>query len=143
WIMFWLPDVVAFVIWEMKENWSLYRANRSQALGPVSVGGHGETMRGLLLPGFHSGTVPKLFSRLRQVERGAWRTGTWSGVRACQSALAEVEEAVRLFVTREFCELLGQTPAWQSQPPRVCAVTLATNQIRVELHHADYPDQPM
>ena len=143
WIMFWLPDVVAFVVWEMKENWSLYRANRRQALGPVSVGGHGETMRGLLAPGFHSGTVPKLFLRLRKAERTAWRTSTWSGVRACQSALAEVEEAVHLFVTREFCELLGQTPAWASQPPRVRAVTLATSQIRVELQHADFPDQPL
>jgi hypothetical protein len=141
WVVFWLPDAVAFIIWEMKENWSLYRANRRQTLRPVTVGGRGETLRDLLHPGFHIGTVPRLFARLRQAERAAARTGSWSSVRACQSALADVEKAVGLFVTREFCELLRQTPAWQGQPPRVGRVSLATNQIRLELHQPDYPDQ--
>jgi hypothetical protein len=143
WIMFWSPDVFGFVFWEMKENWSLYRANRRPALGAVSLGGHGETMRGLLQPGFHSGTVPRLFARLRQAERRARRTGSFGGVRASQSALNEVEEAVRLFMGREFCELLTATSLWQGEQPSVGKVTLATNQIRIELQHAAHADRPL
>ncbi|MFO0925804.1 MAG: hypothetical protein U0736_02060 [Gemmataceae bacterium] len=41
--VFLLPDSVAFLVWEMKENWSLYRANRGANVRPVSVGGYGET----------------------------------------------------------------------------------------------------
>src|SRR5262249_15788248 len=65
WLVFWLPDVFGFLFWEMKENWSLYRSNRGPTPEPVLIGTHGETMRRLLQPGFHSGTIPKLFARLR------------------------------------------------------------------------------
>ena len=60
-----LPGVFGFLVWELKSNWRLYEANRPEALGPLVVGGHGETVVGLLRPGFHSGTLPKLFGRLR------------------------------------------------------------------------------
>jgi hypothetical protein len=143
-IYFWcLPDLVGFMIWEMKENWSLYRANRSPVLRPVVVGRHGETMRALLQPGFHSATIPWLFARLRQAERQARRTGNFSGARTCRSLLADVEEAVRLFVTREFCELLALAPTWQGNRLEVAGVALATNLIRVELKRVDAQGQPL
>src|SRR5262249_3237653 len=53
-----LPGAAGFLVWELKENWRLYRANRALALGPVVIGSHGETMTRLLRPGFHSGTLP-------------------------------------------------------------------------------------
>ena len=55
-----IPGIFGFIAWELKENWRLYEANRSSRLRPVTIGSHGETMRGLLRPGFHSGTVPTL-----------------------------------------------------------------------------------
>jgi hypothetical protein len=143
WIIFWLPDVFGFITWEMKENWSLYRANRRRQLGPVPMGPHGETLRGLLLPGFHSGRIPKLFARLRQSERRARHSGSWSGVRACQAALAEVEKAVALFVTREFCTLLPLTPAGKDQMLEVRGVRLATNTIRINVLHTGFPNQTL
>ncbi len=80
---FWLlPDAFAFLAWELKENWNLYRANRSKVLKPVVIGAHGETLRGLLEPGFHSGTIPRLFVRLRRAERQATQTRNWHNVRA-------------------------------------------------------------
>src|SRR5207248_4550687 len=115
WLVFWLPDVFGFLFWEMKENWSLYKANRGPALQPVVLGAHGETMRRLLQPGFHSGTVPKLFAKLRHAEQSALVTGNFTPVRAWQAALEEVEESVRLFVTREFLVLLEQEEGWQKQ----------------------------
>jgi hypothetical protein len=141
WLVFWLPDVFGFLFWEMKENWSLYQANRGPTLQPAVIGTHGETMRRLLQPGFHSGTIPKLFGRLRHAEQRALETGNFTPVRACQAALEEVEEAVRLFVSREFLVLLAQEEAWKKQPLVVGSIGLATNQVRVELVHAATPDQ--
>ena len=39
-----LPGVFGFLVWELKENWKLYEANRSRLLRPVMIGHHGETM---------------------------------------------------------------------------------------------------
>src|SRR5262249_35516146 len=78
-----LPDAVAYLAWELRENWRLYRANRGKAVGPAAIGAHGETVRGLLQPGFHSGTVPRLYARLRPAGRRGGRcrraTGTGRG----------------------------------------------------------------
>ena len=68
-----LPGVFGFLVWELKENWRLYEANRAAGLKPVVVGDHGESMRTLLRPGIHSGTLPKLFAKLRKSERRARR----------------------------------------------------------------------
>ena len=36
------PGIFGYLIWELKENWRLFAANRSQTLDPVLVGSHGE-----------------------------------------------------------------------------------------------------
>ena len=141
--LFWLPDVVAFLAWEIKENWSLYRSNRSKVLAPVPVGSHGETVRGLLQPGFHSGRVPALFARLRQAEREASRTRNWHKAQPYRLEVAEVALAVRLFVTRTLVSLLKQSKGWRDEPIDVGQVYLATNRIRFELTHASHPAEPV
>ena len=60
-----VPGVFGFIAWELLANWRLYAANRPVTLRPVPLGHHGETGRGLLRPGFHSGTIPKLYRKLR------------------------------------------------------------------------------
>ena len=65
------PGIFGYLIWELKENWRLFAANRSKTLDPVLVGSHGETLPRLLRPGFHSGTIPKRFAKLRRAERKA------------------------------------------------------------------------
>ena len=72
-----IPGAAGFLVWEFKENWRLYRANRPATLRPEVIGHHGETMLRLLKPGFHSGTLPKLFAKLRRAERRALRKGAW------------------------------------------------------------------
>ena len=64
--VFLLPGVFGFLVWELKENWRLYAANRPRYLRPMPIGSHGETLLRLLRPGIHSGTVPRLFAKLRQ-----------------------------------------------------------------------------
>src|SRR5262249_58269030 len=38
-----LPGLGGFLMWELKENWKIYRSNRSPILKPVMIGHHGET----------------------------------------------------------------------------------------------------
>ncbi len=45
---FLLPGIFGFLVWEFKENWRLYEANRPRSLRPVAIGHHGETMTRLL-----------------------------------------------------------------------------------------------
>jgi len=129
-----LPDACTFLFWEMRENWKLYRANRPTAIKPVSVGEHGESIESLLHWGFHSGTVPKLFSRLRSAERTASQTDVWRDARTYRAALRGVEEAVRRFVTRDFTEVLNSPESsWGGPKLRVGEVVLGTNCIGLEL----------
>jgi hypothetical protein len=136
----WLsPDAFGFLFWETKENWRLYRANRPAKLKPVLIGQHGEKMRQLLVPGFHSGTLPKLFRRLRRAEREAYKTGNWRTARTYRHALHEVEKSLRQFVERELLALVHQSPRWHHHPLSVGKVALASQQVNIELCHADFP----
>jgi hypothetical protein len=128
-----LPDLFGFLFWEMKENWYMYRANREKLLRPVNVGPHGETVRQLLEPGFHSGTVPKLFARLREAEREAIRTGSWRTARTCRTSLAGVEQTLRRLVERELVKLLQESMRWKGEPVRVGKVMLTPTRIGIEL----------
>ncbi|HLJ96575.1 MAG TPA: hypothetical protein VKU02_25600 [Gemmataceae bacterium] len=132
---------IAFLLWEMQENWRLFRANRSPRLRPVVVGRHGETLLQLLKPGAHSGTIPKLFAQLRRAERGAYRTGNWRAARTYRQALHEVAISVQVFIERELLELLQQSKGWGNQPLHVGQVLLSCNRIRIELVHAAFPEE--
>jgi hypothetical protein len=138
----WLSgDLFGFLFWEFTENWRLYKANRSRLLKPVLVGNHGETVLRLLKPGFHSGTVPRLFDNLRHAERTAMATGQWRTARAYRHQLHEVENAFRLFVERELLVLLHQSRTWHDRPLRTGRIELATRLLRLELEHAAHPGE--
>ncbi len=138
-----LPDAFGFLFWEMKENWRLYHANRRPALAAVTLGPRGETLLQLLKPGFHSGTVPKLFAQLRRTERQAQDSGGRREARGVREKLTRIEESLRRFVDRELLALLHQSPEWAKQPLTTGAVNLASNQVRLELRHRDYPEAPL
>ncbi|WP_200387368.1 sulfite exporter TauE/SafE family protein [Thiocapsa imhoffii] len=121
-----LPGLAGFLVWELKENWKIYAANHHGSrpgapalegtLGPVDrdaivktpvepaiIGSHGETMRGMLRRGFHSGTLPKAFDRLRRVLREEIRDEIPypARLRDAQRRLAEVDRALCVFCHRE------------------------------------------
>jgi hypothetical protein len=119
-----------FLAWELKENWKLFRANMPPALRPVMVGSHGETVARLLRPGFHSGTLPKLFAKLRHADGRS--------ARKRYEALHHVREAVRHFAERELLAVLAGSRAWGGGLRlRVGGIELGTNRIRVGLHGRD------
>jgi hypothetical protein len=120
-----IPGIFGFMAWEFLANWQLYRANRALRLTPDMLGSHGETMRGLLRPGFHSGTVPRIFRKLRQAS-AAKRT-------KLAHDLEHVEEAVHRFVEREFIHLLAHSPEWGALSVEINKVRFGTQRVSVEL----------
>ncbi|CAN5851049.1 hypothetical protein BH23PLA1_BH23PLA1_19660 [soil metagenome] len=132
-----LPGIFGFLVWELKENWRLYRANRPRDLRPVLIGHHGETMLRLLRPGLHSGTLPKLFARLRRAERRALRHGQRRAVRKLKVALHHVEASVSHFAERELLALLRESRSLGQVPIEVGQVEVSVNRVRFELRAPD------
>ena len=124
--VFLLPGVFGFLVWELKANWNLYDLNRSKTLDPVHIGHHGETMNGLLVVGFHQGTIPKLYAKLR---RAAKRRH--SKVNALRQQIHEVEHAIETFVERELIGLLRHATRWSAGELEVHAIEVGSNRIRV------------
>jgi hypothetical protein len=131
-----LPGVFGFLVWELKENWRLYEANRAENLAPVTVGGHGETMGRLLRPGIHSGTLPKLYAKLRGSERRPVDNRDDKRAYRRLEALHHVEESIRRFVDRDFITLLAESRTLRAAAITAGELRLATNRVRIELRSA-------
>jgi hypothetical protein len=124
--IFLLPGLAGFLVWEFKENWRLYRANQSPTLRPEIVGHHGETVLRLMRPGLHSGTLPKLYARLRH--------GRGRSPRRQYEALHHLRERLRQFVERNLLAILAGSKSWgDSTHLTVGEITIGTNRIRLEL----------
>ncbi|MBV9121952.1 MAG: hypothetical protein JO112_01170, partial [Planctomycetes bacterium] len=110
-----------------------YRANQSPTLTADLIGPHGETLPRFLRPGLHSGTLPKLFPKLRRAEQAHPRLEPWRSPPKYHEALHHVEESLRHFVERQFLFLLNQSRRWG--PARVTAgeIDLAPSRIRMEV----------
>ncbi len=131
--IFFLPGIFGFVVWELKENWRLYQANRQQQLTPAPVGSHGETVARLLRPGFHSGTLPKLFRRMRRLEHQEASFRRFSARRASRDQLEHVEKAIRSFVERDLISLLRSCLIWKDTGLECGRIHAASNSFYVEL----------
>jgi hypothetical protein len=125
------PGIFGFLAWEFKENWKLYKANRSKNLKPVRIGSHGETLATFLRPGFHSGTVPKIFHKLRKAQLRADAPRARANKQL--EALHHVETALAAFFTREFLAQLNRHPLFEKTLVTLGHVHLATTLIRIEL----------
>ncbi|MGH7225354.1 MAG: hypothetical protein ACRELF_19200, partial [Gemmataceae bacterium] len=137
--IFLLPGLAGFLVWEFKENWRLYRANQSPTLRPEIIGHHGETMLRLMRPGLHSGTLPKLYARLRH--------GRGRSPRKQYEALHHLRDRLRQFVERNLFAILAGSKSWGDVPRlSVGEIHIATNRIRIELRgpaasvHVDFEE---
>ena len=142
-VIFGTPGIFGFLVWELKENWRLYAANRPKGLGPVHIGQHGESMVRLLKPGFHSGTVPKRFAKLRRAQRHALVDGDSKAARKHWQALQHVELFLRRYIEREFVELFVESYGWQAALPSVDEIHVATNRIRVAIRLPGISESPL
>jgi hypothetical protein len=136
-VLFWLPGLAGFLVWELKENWRLYRVNQSPALVPESIGHHGETVLQLMRPGIHSGTLPKLYARLRHSERA----NESAQARKQIEALHQIHESVRHFVSRDLLAILDGSRGWHlGESVLPGEIHTATNQICIELRCMEIGD---
>jgi hypothetical protein len=131
------------LVWELKENWRLYAANRPPNLQPVAIGHHGETMIQFLRPGFRSGTLPKLYAKLRRANRKALHTDNWKACSKHLAALHRASEALRAFVDRELLALLHESRSWADRSIAVGEIRLGCNRILVELYCPDLAEDSM
>ncbi|GIW81148.1 MAG: hypothetical protein KatS3mg105_2955 [Gemmatales bacterium] len=138
-VIFFAPGLAGFLVWELKENWKLYKSNRPSRLKPVMIGHHGETMMRLLRRGIHSGTIPKTFDRLRKGFTRGRESAKWSTFRKHRDALGHLEEAVHRFAERELVALLAFHPAWSTSPIVCSRVHLATNCVTITLEKEKEP----
>ncbi len=114
------PGIFGYLVWELKENWRLFAANRPKTLDPVLVGSHGESLPRLLRPGLHSGTIPKRFAKLRRAERkAALAGGDPRTVRKHRELLHHVEISLRRYIEREFIAWFKEGRGWPLPPPQV------------------------
>ena len=111
-----IPGAIGFIIWELKENWNLYEANRPAGIGPRVIGHHGENLLRLLNPGFHSGTVPKLLHRMRRSREKALRTGRMNSIVGLTLKFHDLQESLRHFVDREWVRLLNACALFRETP---------------------------
>lgn len=151
--VFLLPSVFGFFAWELKENYKLYRATRPDRLPPSPVGPHGATMRSLLVVGLHSGTLPKLYERLRRAAQRedeaavisfrspASRGSNLGGLGRFRDGLREIEQGVRRFVERELIAVLHRSPRWSFGRLSVAGVDLSSNRIRITISCSSMKDR--
>ncbi len=141
--MLFLPGFFGFAVWELKENWKLYLANRTDRLKPVPVGSHGETVPRLLRPGFHSGTLPKIFRKLRKLEQKDASLGRFTSRRSSREKLHHVEQSIQSFVDRELISLLMKCDVWASLPLRCTRIEAASNSFSIELACSTLGESPV
>jgi hypothetical protein len=142
-VIFFLPGLAGFLVWELKENWRLYQANRPPRLLAVPVGHHGETVVRLLRPGFHSGTLPKLFARLRRADRKAQWTASWHASRKQRRKILDVEHSVRKFVERDLFSVLSRSHRWGGVPLSLDGLEVGPTSIHFTLGCVDLGETPL
>ena len=138
-----IPGVFGFLAWELKENWKLYKANRSGKLNPVLIGDHGETLFRLLSPGFHSGTIPRLFANQRRAARQSVETHKINKTAKYADRLHHESIALQRFVERELIALLRESRTFQATNLSIKQVDLATNRIIIHIQDASRPTRPV
>jgi hypothetical protein len=137
------PGICGFLVWELKENWRLYDANRAPGLTPSRIGSHGETAGRLLRRGFHSGTIPRLFARLRKTERRTPDTHQRARVQRIRESLHHASESVRHFAERDLLDLLDQTRAFRGGRLGAEAVRLGVASFEIDLVDREHPGRPI
>ena len=138
-----IPGVFGFLAWELKENWRLYKANRSSKLKPVLIGDHGETLLRLLCPGFHSGTIPRLFARQRRAARMDVKPRNVDKQAKFAGRLHHETVALRHFFERELIALLNESRTFRYLRLEIEEIELATNRVLVTIREEAASQTPL
>jgi hypothetical protein len=137
------PSIFGFLAWELKANYRLYRATRPQLVQPARFGPHGESCRELLVEGLHSGTIPKLFARLRRAAQRRLDRGlaidaetsslTRSELGRFYRRLEQVRHSLHRFVERELLPPLHGARRCSLHDLEVTKIDISSNRIRLRI----------
>jgi len=141
-IIFGIPGVFGFLVWELKENWRLFAANRSPTLKPSAVGSHGENVIRLLRPGFHSGALPKAYAKLRKAQR-RFDAGKRAAIARAHDKLHHIERDFQHFLERDLIQLLEAAAVMDSGELRVDTIHVTANTIQWALASRNFPEDPL
>ena len=97
----------------------------------------------LLCPGFHSGTIPRLFAKLRRAARRDRGVTNVNRQAKFAARLHHEATAITHFFEREFLALLKLSRTFRDVPLHVEHVDLTTNRILVTIQNASYPHDPL
>ncbi len=138
-----IPGIFGFLVWELKENWKLYAANRPKTLSSLVVGHHGETFPRLFRPGFHSGTIPKIYAKWRHAFR-LWEMhrGSRAAIAKHHHALTHMEHDLRRFIEREGLAYLQKEWASDVGVVELKSLRMATQRIDAFFHLEQRPEEP-
>ncbi|MGC6419284.1 MAG: hypothetical protein ACON3Z_19330 [Bradymonadia bacterium] len=124
-----LPGVFGFLVWEFKSNWNLYAANQGGGFKTEIIGDHSETMLRFMKPGFHSGTLPSLYGKLRLAQH----KGQGHKTVKFEEGLHHVEAAIERFTTRFLIKTLSMAPTPALWKTHVRHIGLSSHRITVEI----------
>lgn len=99
---FGVPGICGFMAWEFRENWKLYPHAAPKEIQSVYFGSHGEDMMRLLRPGFHAGTLPKLYRKMRRAVLYAYHSGNFGPLQSLDWHMHHIQEDVQRFIERTF-----------------------------------------
>lgn len=120
WVLdFIIPGAFGFFFWEFRENWRLYEANRPDRMPAAMFGPHAETMRDLLEPGFHAGTLPAVYRKLRKACDLRAASNDLRQERACLREIGEIGEDLAQLTRRQLFDVLAQCAAWRNMMDKV------------------------
>ena len=103
----------------------------------MAIGTHGETIPQLLKIGFHSGTIPKLFMKLRKAEQDAVTRSDWRKARTLRLDLQTIKERLARFIERDLLIPMQQNNKSFIRPLRVSEISLGINRIEAEMTGMD------
>ncbi|BBM84740.1 hypothetical protein [Candidatus Uabimicrobium amorphum] len=105
-----------FLSWELKENWQLYKENWRKSIAPNRIGRKGKTIVQFLRPGFHSGTIPHLFDKLRHARiKMQQNQRDFSPVLPLKREMEVVEHELKTYIKRDFILMLQMHPLFDEK----------------------------
>ena len=138
-----IPGIFGFLVWELKENWRLYAANRKKSLGPVIVGKHGETMSACFGPACTREHCRSSSPGCAGPNARPAAAANGSRCASICSALHRFEVVIRRYVERDFLTLLADAHWLDSVPLVLREIRLASNRIQIVLGRSDAPNRDL
>ncbi len=115
-----IPGIFGFLVWELNSNWKLFEKNRNRKITPTIMGSHGESLSRLMIPSIHSGTIPKLWKKVRKaIYKKDYRKAAQR-----MHELDHIREKIEENIHFHFLSYLQTSKRWSKYPIQLAVVKL-------------------